>query len=610
MQHSASMTTDIDTTPPVEKNHSIIRSNESITTRKSVRISDISKDSEETPDEEGELGDTDASSDLSISVQENILGIPRRRSKKREKIDWKHEREIRSEVAEDSELKEESIEEEEKKEDQVIKGNNSNSSNTKSNNSIENTLRSTDRKNSLDHELKDPMDQKETISHDDSSKHKERIDFREKFVMSEDDSRLNEIKRERKCRCCKCREKLPIVHHNPPGDPSRRILLQTGVDSCTQTSVDRSDQGSQIEIRSKTTKNSFSSNASNKSCSVRCKLKGESIDSYELQKPDKHCVCSICSRMGQLEQNRPIKKDSFCNNPCIQESMEENYPPKKCSIPKKKTIGTFCKPQTRDQVCSAKKLHGKTEEVHPCERLRNNMIHREENEDSSSSNDEQHRDGLGLSYQDNDEYKRLVWELEEKLIARNRERVRKTMKEFEKCSIRNQNLRKPILFDDSSCGEEPILSKIVHLKSGDTEDKTFEKMRIRSPSPRRRFISKEVNTVETMPREIEPRIHRVVPRPPRYRYQRDPTHWQMDTTTGEWYRVSDVDICDPYDNYEPDPRYDPPVQISRRRVVESYDEEPQCEDCDELNRRYGHRYNILYCPRHRLDRAPPRHRKR
>ncbi|XP_045470431.1 uncharacterized protein LOC123677756 isoform X3 [Harmonia axyridis] len=601
--HSDSMTTDINTTqPPIEKSHSSIKSRESLTTKKSVRISETVEGTEETSDEGGEFEETDASSDLSISVQENILGIPRSKLKKREKINWKEERELSSEVVGVSESPEENAEKEE-----LGKASKSIHSNIESTKSSDKTKLE---ENISGHELNDAMEQfKYTTSNDNasSSDHSGKLDKAGKFIMSGSDSRLLENRTVRKCRCCKCKDKLPITHHSPSGDPDRKILLKTGVDCCIQTSaIDRSDRSSQINFDTESTRDSFPVSSSNKRCLVRCKLKEDYT--VDLRKPEKHCDCSVC-RLRKSEENESPQIDDYCDNQCFQGGVANTHSQRKCSIPRKKTVGTTFKPQTCDQVCSTKKPYGKSETVYSCEGFEENPS-REASNESICSDVESYRERLGLPYQNNDEYKRLVRELEEKLVARNRERVRKTMREFEKCSTRNQNLRRPVLYDDSSCGEEPILTKIVHLKAGDAENKGAYRRVCPPSSPKRQSVAKEMNTVETMQREVKPRMQRMAPRPSRYCYEKDPIHWQMDTATGEWYRVSDVNICDPYDIYEPESRYSQSIPVPRRAMMERYEEEPRCEDCDDLNRRYGHRYNILFCPRHRMDRYPPRHRRR
>lgn len=71
----------------------------------------------------------------------------------------------------------------------------------------------------------------------------------------------------------------------------------------------------------------------------------------------------------------------------------------------------------------------------------------DDDQTSTYSSSSQTTDFMDLAYQNNDEYLGLVHELEETLSQRNRERVLKTMREFEYLSRQNKALERPI-FDD------------------------------------------------------------------------------------------------------------------------------------------------------------------
>ncbi|KAL3288136.1 hypothetical protein HHI36_002584 [Cryptolaemus montrouzieri] len=619
LPHPISTTHETTGSMGTEEVKSTIKSSSSITEKKSVRISEVSdrteeisekreeslEEEEEYEDEEEEEGEeTDASSDLSVSVQENILGIPKK--KKGHKIDWRNEKGIEEDEPETTTTKrEENLPLIQDQHFQNVSHHNSENFFPEKNiTEITEQEDSQDKTeiNTEEQQEKHQMvgNESEVIDKGSSSRNltKPRCSSASKFVASMNDSRFIQNIGDRKCDCCFCRDKLPIIQHTAGGDPNRAILIHTGKDNCTQTCVDSSDRSCQIGA-SCIKMDSRCSESFNKKCAVRCKYKEEKQD-FRKHRMGENCPCNICTRMRTFSDH-DSRNDSH-KNPCrpMRKDISANSSTsiRKCTIPKKKTTGTVCKPQMQDKICCAERTYARDTELYRCEIP--------DSDESPCSVDEDYRDGYDLPYQDNDEYKRLIRELEEKLVARNRERVRKTMREFEKYSTRNQNLKKPILYDDSSCGEEPILNKLVDLKVGDTRLRSGERPRIPSPPDScKRAQVKGTNTVETMAGQ---QLH---VRPPRFIDPRDPTHWQMDKRTGEWYKVSDVNICIPYENYEAEHKYRPTkgYMSPRNKTLEQYDDRQECEDCDELNRRYGHRYNILFCPRHRTDRIP-RHRRK
>ncbi|KAL1513928.1 hypothetical protein ABEB36_003266 [Hypothenemus hampei] len=112
-----------------------------------------------------------------------------------------------------------------------------------------------------------------------------------------------------------------------------------------------------------------------------------------------------------------------------------------------------------------------------------------------------------LPYQNKDDYLGLVEELQDTLHSRNRNRVRRTMKEFEMKSKQNKPLEKPIIdYDETSESEEPLMRKL-EKKICCTSDKcncTKGKMFI-SPIPRRG------NKLSS--------------------------HWTIDPSSGEWLKL-------------------------------------------------------------------------
>lgn len=170
---------------------------------------------------------------------------------------------------------------------------------------------------------------------------------------------------------------------------------------------------------------------------------------------------------------------------------------------------------------------------------------------------------IDLAYQNNDEYMDLVQELEDTLSQRNKERVRRTMREFEIMSSQNKNLEKPI-FDDDEPAHDGKLNKLQRRKGLQTHRKDC---RCKSQEPHRRempevehrcvdyaaerdngdyYEQKRTNSgyVENVVRNMDPNpsIPDQTRKFPKFKRSQCCTRWQMDPRTGEWFKV--------YDEYE------------------------------------------------------------
>ncbi|KAJ8924160.1 hypothetical protein NQ315_006944 [Exocentrus adspersus] len=137
-----------------------------------------------------------------------------------------------------------------------------------------------------------------------------------------------------------------------------------------------------------------------------------------------------------------------------------------------------------------------------------------------------------LPYQNSDDYLDLVQELEETLQSRNRNRVRRAMQEFERRSKYNKPLEKPIIdYDQTSESEEPIIQKITQL--------TCEKKRCCAGDM---CVCRRETRPKPVVREMNPRP-RVRAGSATFKNQQQrvggKTRWQMDTNSGEWYKVCD-----------------------------------------------------------------------
>lgn len=188
---------------------------------------------------------------------------------------------------------------------------------------------------------------------------------------------------------------------------------------------------------------------------------------------------------------------------------------------------------------------------------------------SSYSESSKNTNVMDLAYQHNDEYLELVQELEDTLSQRNKERVRRTMREFEIMSRQNRNLEKPI-FDDEEPIEMPKPSKLHRHKHGhrgqqrsnpcycNNQEVHYHEMAPDMDQRHRREYHPERDAREHYDHKnpangghVENVVRNMDPNPsvpeqsrkyPRFKRSQCSTRWQMDQRTGEWYKV--------YDEYE------------------------------------------------------------
>lgn len=162
---------------------------------------------------------------------------------------------------------------------------------------------------------------------------------------------------------------------------------------------------------------------------------------------------------------------------------------------------------------------------------------------------------MDLAYQNNEDYEELVHELEDTLSQRNKERVRRTMREFEIMSSQNRNLERPI-FDDEEIVETPRLQKPPRAKTSPCRCPKREPAKLtkheRCPErccpercPERRPPKHQMSYgyVEGMVRNMDPngRSSELSARYPKFKKTNSSSKWQMDHRTGEWYKVYDAD---------------------------------------------------------------------
>lgn len=134
-----------------------------------------------------------------------------------------------------------------------------------------------------------------------------------------------------------------------------------------------------------------------------------------------------------------------------------------------------------------------------------------------------------LAYQNNEDYLDLVQELEETLQNRSRNRVHRTMREFEHRSRYNKPLEKPIInYDETSESEEPIIQKICYLT--DKKRKKTSYLPCKKPPNDEVYYRPGRQSKSPRPRSKSPPYLRRTAK-------RDNTHWQLDQKTGEWYKV-------------------------------------------------------------------------
>lgn len=184
---------------------------------------------------------------------------------------------------------------------------------------------------------------------------------------------------------------------------------------------------------------------------------------------------------------------------------------------------------------------------------------------SSYSDSSKNSNVIDLAYQNNDEYLELVHELEDTLSQRNKERVRRTMREFEIMSSQNKNLEKPI-FDDEEPLHKPKPSRLHRRKAPCRTDtcrcKSQEPRHHEMPDmehehrcrdypperdPREYYEQRRTSSsgyVENVVRNMDPNpcIPEQSRKYPKFKRSQCSTRWQMDQRTGEWFKV--------YDEYE------------------------------------------------------------
>lgn len=153
-----------------------------------------------------------------------------------------------------------------------------------------------------------------------------------------------------------------------------------------------------------------------------------------------------------------------------------------------------------------------------CHCRKSRKPYRSPSEILSDSDDSYTTDFLDLPYQNNEEYLKLLKELEKKLIARNKERVRRTMMEFEKRSRQNQNLEKPVCHYDS-----PKMSRKKHKNS------------ICCKCGRSKRINSDIMQNEKKWEEME---RDTSPVPNRFDHCSKKSQWRIDPRTGEWVKIS------------------------------------------------------------------------
>lgn len=163
---------------------------------------------------------------------------------------------------------------------------------------------------------------------------------------------------------------------------------------------------------------------------------------------------------------------------------------------------------------------------------------------SSSSRDSKVMD---LAYQNNEEYVDLVQELEDTLSQRNKERVRRTMRQFEIMSRQNKNLDKPIFDDDDvvvpSRPKSPQKPCRCHTRRQQSREKSPRRHHHRPERDNRR-CSHQMSSgyVEDIVRNMDPNgeaVQEQTKKYPKFKRSQGISRWQLDKQSGEWYKVYD-----------------------------------------------------------------------
>lgn len=193
----------------------------------------------------------------------------------------------------------------------------------------------------------------------------------------------------------------------------------------------------------------------------------------------------------------------------------------------------------------------------------------DEDQTTSFSNTSLATDFMDLPYQHNNEYLGLVHELEDTLSARNKERVRKTMREFEYLSRHNKSLKKPIFDDD----DEELSNTETYRRTKKKRHQSKSRRRPRSASVSknrncgcqrkdcicgfsRRALDECDRRLAAVPSNAGYKGHVMVSKPHDGDTQSKPTarchtRWSMDPRTGEWYKVYDELDEKPFNTGQP-----------------------------------------------------------
>ncbi|CAG9861932.1 unnamed protein product [Phyllotreta striolata] len=144
-----------------------------------------------------------------------------------------------------------------------------------------------------------------------------------------------------------------------------------------------------------------------------------------------------------------------------------------------------------------------------------------------------------LPYQNNEEFEDLVQELEDSLQVRSKNRVQRTLRQFEERSKFNRPLEKPIIdYDEESESEEPIMRKISELtekrrqmhKSFPCKGRaccTYKQLDDKELGGK--FAPKPVRKYQVQQQHQQVRASRKI--------RSNRSRWRQDSETGEWYKV-------------------------------------------------------------------------
>lgn len=121
----------------------------------------------------------------------------------------------------------------------------------------------------------------------------------------------------------------------------------------------------------------------------------------------------------------------------------------------------------------------------------------------------------------------MIHELEETLQNRSKLRVKRAMREFEHRSRYNKALDRPIIkYDETSETEEPLMQKISEISEKRKCCVTGEECTCRRQKEHRQKIC-----TRSKPRRRSKSANG---------RRGAKTHWQMDSKSGEWFKVSEL----------------------------------------------------------------------